>query len=238
MKPPLHLEILRQPDLSTCGPTCLHALYRYYDDPQPLADVVARVQRIENGGTLAVMLGCDALRRGYGAEIHTFNVEVFDPTWFVRGRAIPDLDARLAAQAEAKPDDDKLRWATDAYREFLRLGGRLTWGDLRADVLTRHLGAERPILTGLSSTYLYQEAREDPVTGAVDDVRGRPAGHFVVLTGYDPGKGTVHVADPLDDTPLADAHHYDVPIERVVCAILLGIVTYDANLLVVRPDAR
>ena len=28
------LEILNQPDDVTCGPTCLHAVYRYFDVPE------------------------------------------------------------------------------------------------------------------------------------------------------------------------------------------------------------
>jgi hypothetical protein len=31
---------------------------------------------------------------------------------------------------------------------------------------------------------------------------------------------------------------YSIPIERVMCAILLGVLTYDANLLVIEPHAK
>ena len=31
----LHLDILPQPDDSTCGPTYLHAVYRYWGDVLP-----------------------------------------------------------------------------------------------------------------------------------------------------------------------------------------------------------
>src|SRR3990170_1990178 len=94
------IEILPQPDDTTCGPTCLHAVYRYYGDDIALEDVIADVEPLESGGTLAVLLGCSALRRGYGAMIHTCNLEVFDPTWFRRG---VDLAERLRAQAAVKP---------------------------------------------------------------------------------------------------------------------------------------
>lgn len=29
----LSFDIRRQPDATTCGPTCLHALYRHYGNP-------------------------------------------------------------------------------------------------------------------------------------------------------------------------------------------------------------
>ena len=43
------------------------------------------------------------------------------------------------------------------------------------------------------------------------------------------------VADPLLPTPLSDSQIYPVRLNRLGCAIMLGILTYDANLLVVTP---
>jgi len=45
----------------------------------------------------------------------------------------------------------------------------------------------------------------------------------------------VLIADPLQKNPLAGVNQYIVSIDRVICAILLGIVTYDANLLIIEP---
>ena len=64
METRLKLDILPQPDNMTCGPTCLHALYRYYGDDLLLEDVIEQVPSLEGGGTLAVLLACHALRRG------------------------------------------------------------------------------------------------------------------------------------------------------------------------------
>ena len=85
MIPPLlrlPVKILPQPDETTCGPTCLHAVYRYWEDEEPLTAVIERTGRLELGGTFAVFLACDALRKGYRATIYTYNLKVFDPTWF------------------------------------------------------------------------------------------------------------------------------------------------------------
>src|SRR6476469_8775578 len=60
----LPLTTLPQPDETTCGPTCLHALYAYFGEREPLATVIDRMWRLEHGGTYAVFLGCDALRKG------------------------------------------------------------------------------------------------------------------------------------------------------------------------------
>jgi ABC-type bacteriocin/lantibiotic exporter with double-glycine peptidase domain len=54
-------DILPQPDDSTCGPTCLHAIYRYFGDEVPLDQVIREVPSLHSGGTLAVMLRNHAL---------------------------------------------------------------------------------------------------------------------------------------------------------------------------------
>jgi hypothetical protein len=224
-----------QPDDSTCGPACLHALYRYYGEDLSLAQVIDAVHRLENGGTLAVHLACDALRRGYSAHIYTYNLDLFDPSWFERG---VDLASRLVAQARWKRSR-RLREASAAYLEFLELGGTVGFEELSTELIRSHLDRDRPILTGLSATYLYACAREiGDEELEYDDVRGEPVGHFVVLHGYDDRRERLHVADPTAENPRFAAHHYEVGVERVLGAILLGVLTYDANLLVIEPSAQ
>lgn len=232
MRTRLNLDILPQPDEITCGPTCLHALYRYYGDELPLARLIEEVPMLEGGGTLAVWLACHALRRGYRATIYTYKLQVFDPTWFLPQG--PDLRTGLAAQIRAK-EDPKLRAASRAYLEFLELGGRLRFEDLTTALIRHYLNRAVPVLTGLSATYLYRSPREFGPHSEFDDIRGEPSGHFVILCGYDRRKRTVVVADPLLPNPLASGQLYDIDIDRVICAILLGVLTYDANLLIVQP---
>src|SRR5881396_2031910 len=97
----LHLPVttLPQPDETTCGPTCLHAVYAYWGDDESLASVIKRARQLDHGGTYAVFLGCDALRKGYRARIYTYNLTVFDPSWF--GPRPVDLRERLARQQRA-----------------------------------------------------------------------------------------------------------------------------------------
>jgi hypothetical protein len=232
----IELEILSQPDDTTCGPTALHAVYRYYGDDVAIDEVIREVPMLEDGGTLAVMLGCHALARGFAATVFTYNLQMFDPTWFQNDVDNAALAQRLRAQADAK-QDVKLQTATLAYLEFLRLGGQVRFQDLTGGMLRRFLARGRPILTGLSATYLYQKAREIGATNEADDVRGEPVGHFVVLSGYDKHNGTVTVADPYHSNPLSEGHYYQIAIDRVIASILLGVLTYDANLLLVRPPA-
>src|SRR5690606_12317762 len=78
----LDLRIDPQPDEETCGPTALHAVYRYHGDPVTIEDVVREVTFLPSGGTLSVYLALHALARGYRTTIYTCNVKLFDPTWF------------------------------------------------------------------------------------------------------------------------------------------------------------
>jgi hypothetical protein len=238
----LKFDIQAQPDDTTCGPTCLQAVYRYFEDEVPLPQVIAEVTALKDGGTLAVLLGDHALRRGYQATIYTYNLEVFDPSWFIREGKVtksPDRDfliERLTAQSKHKPWM-KLQNASAAYAEFLRLGGTIRMQELNSQLLRRFLKKSIPILTGLSSTYLYFTKREVPENCKPDDIRGCPCGHFVVLCGYDKKARTVSVADPYLPNPLGEKHHYDVSLDRLIAAILLGVLTYDANLLVIEPKS-
>lgn len=238
----LPLEILAQPDDETCGPTCLHSVYRYWGLDLSLQEVIQSSRSLNRAGagrgTLAVMLGIDALSRGFRASLYTYNLRIFDPTWFDGARsAHPQmLSDKLRAQALAKgAEDPKLRVATESYLEFLRLGGTIRLRDLTSRLISGFIRDGVPLLTGLSATYLYRCAREFGPNDDYDDVRGEPAGHFVVLHGYC-GKGrVVTIADPLHNNPGFERQNYTVPMSRLVPAIMLGVLTYDANLLVIQP---
>jgi hypothetical protein len=232
----LALSILPQPDDATCGPTCLHAVYGYYGDHLPLEDVIAEAPTLPGGGTLGAYLGCHALRRGYKAKLYTFDLSVFDITWFDPGI---DLSAKLTEQLTCKAGR-RLHQASAAYLEFLRLGGQIRFEDLTARLIRDILKRGRPILAGLSATYLYRTPRERDVAGQTvfDDLRGRPSGHFVVINGYDSSARVTHIADPLLPNPISRSQYYEVTLNHLVCAVMLGVITDDANLLVLSPRKK
>jgi hypothetical protein len=231
----LTLEILPQPTDETCGPACLHAVYSFFGQKLALDRVVDEVTRLGTGGTLAAYLGTHALARGYRATIYTYNLELFDPTWFEDPE--PRLSERLREQAEEKSSKKRLRVATEAHLEYLEAGGTVRFEELTPDLIRRILSAGHPIMTGLSATYLYGCAREIYHDGRAqyDSIRGFPTGHFVVLHGYEATTDSVLVADPYPDNPLAGGHNYRVGIVRLLGAIMLGVLSYDGNLLVLEP---
>ena len=232
MKALLPFIINPQPDEITCGPTCLQAIYRYYGDPISLEQVVNEVPMLEEGGTLAVLLACHALQRGYRATIYTYKLQLFDPTW--AGLSQHDLSEKLRVQASYKRNP-KLQFATEGYLKFLELGGELRAKDLNGSLLRGFLSRGIPIIAGLSATFLYRSAREFGPNCDYDDIRGEPSGHFVVLHGYDREERMLHVADPLKTNPMTQSQMYAASMDRVINAILLGVLTYDANLLIIQP---
>ncbi len=232
MRALLDVPIQPQPDDTTCGPTCLEAVYAYYGKHADLPALIHEVERLEGGGTLGVHLARHALRAGFAATIYSYNLRVFDPSWSHLDRV--GLIDRLETQARVR-SKPKVRATSKAYVDFLHHGGRVSFAELDVSLLTAHLAAGRPIITGLSATYLHRSPREIGETNKPDDILGEPVGHFVVLCGIDPPTRRVLVADPLDPNPAAANRTYEVSIDRLIGAIFLGALTYDANMLVIEP---
>ncbi|MBL6446973.1 peptidase-C39 like family protein [Fulvivirga sp. 29W222] len=236
----LDLNIKAQPDDVTCGPTCLHGVYQYYDDNVSLRQVIDEVKQLASGGTIAVLLGNHALKRGYNATIYTYNLGTFDPSWFKKR---VDLTDKLKEQVKAKPEDEKLQVATAGYLQFLSNGGTIKFEELTPNLIKYFLTKKIPILTGLSSTYLYESPREtgEFIIGTgeyvirYDDVNGAPTGHFVIINGFNQEKRLAFIADPLDPNPISEKQYYKVSFHKLINSIMLGVMTYDANLLIIYP---
>ena len=47
----LELTVRPQTDNTTCGPTCLEAIYRYYDHTVDLGEIVEEVVSLPGGGS-------------------------------------------------------------------------------------------------------------------------------------------------------------------------------------------
>jgi hypothetical protein len=197
-----------------------------------LKDVVNEVKSLKTGGTLAVMLGNHALKRGYKAHIYTYNLNVFDPSWFSlsQNKMIDNLKKQMRYKFRSK----KLLVASKAYIKFIESGGTIQQTELDQHLLKKYLKKSTPILTGLSATYLYGTQREIPATNKYDSIKGEPVGHFVIINGYEEATNTIYLADPMNPNPL-QSQYYSVSFDRLINSIMLGIVTYDANLLVIEP---
>lgn len=232
----LQVERLLQPDEVTCGPTCLRKVFSYFGLNDTLEEIIAALERNEDGGTLAVYLGMVALKRGLRARIYSYDLRIFDPTWYTLDE--PALKAKILARYRHLRDE-KRRRAAAAYVKFLDMGGELAFQELRHTLLKQIIDRGHPVLAGLSATYLYGQSRErwDATLRrhVDDDVAGEPTGHFVVISGYQHWGRRVTVVDPFEHAPADEAGLIQVDTDRLINAILLGDVTYDAVLLEVWP---
>jgi hypothetical protein len=59
-----------------------------------------------------------------------------------------------------------------------------------------------------------------------------------VISGFEENKGLVYLSDPMEPNPLGKGSVYSVNFTRLINSIMLGIVTYDANLLIVEPRRK
>lgn len=231
------LTIKAQPDDETCGPTALHAIYQYYQNDISLEQVISEVERVNSGGTIAAYLGYHALLAGYDVKIYAYNLEFIDPSWFYpQPLSRRQLIDKLQQQLEYK-ENGRVIEATLAYIKFLEHGGQILFDDLNKSLLQQYFKQGIPILTGLSATYLYRSSREYGVgnTTVYDDLKGTPCGHFVVLSGYNERHTQIIVADPHRQNHITGDHYYEVSLNRIINAIMLGVLTYDANLTIITP---
>ncbi|MAF92763.1 MAG: C39 family peptidase [Bdellovibrionota bacterium] len=218
-----------QPTDTSCGPTCLHGIYRYLEIPKSHEDLIDTISYTEGGGTLGVNLGLHAIEQGLEVQIFTHNLKVFDPSWF-------DLDQKqmaekLRAQAKFKKGT-KTAEASLKYAEFIDLGGEISFAELDEKFLYKVMENNGPVICGLSASYLYMSKREINETCLEDDVKGYPQGHFVVLSGISAEKDMVEITDPLKTNPLDKGQQkYWIRSRHLINSILIGVITYDANIL-------
>lgn len=234
------VEINTQPDDETCGPTCLHAIYKYYKFNITQEQVIKEVERSISGGTLGALLGKHALKSGFKATLYANNLRIIDPSWFWYDEQAKSKDFLIEKLQAQRPyqEDPAIIQDSKALESFLVNGGTLKFKTINTALLKKYFNHSIPIITGLSATYLYQCPRErftEENKSIYDDVRGLPCGHFVVLNGYDESKRLVIVADPHRENPISNNNYYKVSVTRLINAIMLGVFTHDANLLIIQP---
>ncbi len=225
----LDVQVAKQLDDESCGITCLQAIYGYYKFHPDLEALKEEIEHLQTGGTLSVNLARHALKEGFSAEIYTYNIKIFDPTW---KQLLPkELMVKLRMR-QRKQRSKKHKKVMGFYLDFLRRGGILRFDDLDENLMDKLFTNRKPIICGLSATYLYQSMRETP-NNVDNDIIGQPVGHFVVVSGWDRVQRKVTIHDPLRKNPFSETGTYMLPFTKFSNAVMLGILTYDENLLVI-----
>ncbi len=226
---PSAFKLQPQPTETSCGPTCLQGIYRHHGLNYSLDQLLSEIPANEDGGTLSVHLAIHAIGNGFEATTYSYNLRVFDPTWAdLDMRSIQTrLERRVRAIRSAR-----MRLNHLTYVQYLELGGLLGFDELTPELLAK-IATSGPALIGLSATHLYRDARQK--NSHSDDIHGMPEGHFVIFFDYDAETREAVVADPYGKNPFHPDRIYRVDVQRFINAIMLGIVTYDANILLLRP---
>ena len=166
----LDFNVTAQPDEVTCGPACLHSVYRYYGDEVSLDALIADVRMLDAGGTLDVYLANHALERGYQATIQTFNLQVFDPTWFSLQSNVAALNLRNINSGVNVDEDEDTFVDNDRNLdgEVLDVGGQRSGQrlHLRPALDLEDAGRLRPLDRGIDARVVERDPREVDVLAA------------------------------------------------------------------------
>lgn len=229
-----NLKMPPQPDDVSCGPTCLSAVYNFFGMPIPIEQVRKGVTMVPGGGTSAAYLGLDAMARGFATQIHVYDLNLFDPTW--SGLDAKDITAKIQERMANMNLNEYAKVMYDGYIKFLDKGGKIVMEDITPDTLKRVFDGGAPILACVSDTWLYRSMRDYTTKenkAVDDDIKGDPEAHFIVLHGME--GNDILVADPYAKNPLGPDSYYRISYNKFLHALLLGVLTLDANLLIITP---
>jgi hypothetical protein len=209
-------------------PDLLAQVYRFLGYERAVDEVISDTRRNADGGTLGVYLGISALRNGFRPTIYTYNLRIFDPTW--RRLSPPEISGKLRERRRFVRSR-RLKRAIAAYVEYLGMGCRVPVFRARCGFLVGLLQTGHPILTGFERNVpLWVRSRTQ--RGVRRRFAASPRGISSSCAGYYPRSDRFVVRDPSSNIPFSRNGKYTVEARRLIAAILLGDVTYDANLLV------
>jgi hypothetical protein len=169
----------------TCGPSSLQQVMAYYGKKMKLGDIIKDIPMFMDGTYLAY-LAKYAMEAGFKPLIITYNVDIFDPTWFRLSRK--SLIKKLRSRSRIRKLDINIRRGCKSYVDYLESGGKLSFNFTTTEIIKKYLKKKRPIIVRLSSTILHDRKRLDLNKDKRDDISGSPGFHFVVVSGYKNGK--------------------------------------------------
>lgn len=204
-----------------CGPNALAQLMSYYGEEVEPMELVRQTRMMKDFGTWDADLGKTAMAYGYRPTITTLNINTFNPRWYKLKKAA--LIKKLS-EREKKVKGKLKKMNTRAFADHLKAGGKLAFKPISRELLYEKL-LLRPVLVGLSSTYLYKTFPEKNIGGDFYN------GHFVTLDGYDPKSDKFSVVDPWHKIPFSKNGRYKVKSDELIAAIYLGEATYDCTVL-------
>ncbi len=173
-------------------------------------------------GTWSPYIGIYAMKLGYNVEIFTYDVSLFDPTWF--NLSNKSLIKKLKIAIKKIKDKDK-KFGVRGYIDFLREGGKLTFKIPTKKILIKFLKKKIPPMAFVNSTAYYKRKRKDFKAGKRSEF-GEVGGHCIVISGYKNGKFIV------TDPNYFKGGIYEVPEDKLI----FTWSNWGGELVVVKPS--
>lgn len=227
----MRLNILPQINHQLSGAETLRGIYAYYGEDISMDDLVVSTTRFSNRRLRPLALAIDALERGYAVTVHCCDTRIFDLSWM--GLVSSELKEKLEYH-KSKADSVHLTQTFDAYIQILEKGGTIDLSEINRAVIRKAVELKAPIIAAVSATHLFHSKREyldSKDRPVLDDAKGKTAGHLVAVTAWVGKEITLH--DPYLANPITGKAKYKVYISRLMRSILLGVLSYDAQMVVI-----
>ena len=226
MDPRPRLEMSPQPDKRTCGLSCLQSVYGYFDKRIDVCVLARAVPLIGGGGTWAVSLAVDALRRGFDVTLC-----VLSPTSAAKAACRDPAERRPVFASSAVPAID----LHAQYTRFFELGGRLIYESFSWSNAARLLERNGPLILGVRVPDLYRSpGRSDALAFCSRNGSWRHA-HFIVLSAFNSECGTAEIWDPCPNDRTGLCRPSIMPAADLERAVEASLDELDAHILAVRP---
>lgn len=196
-----------QPTNTTCSPTALSMLLRYYGEEFNVADISAKVPQVKNEkgedcGTINQQMATWCISLGFDVVLYTADVQVIDQSWskLTSTEVVERLEARKSGFKVPSLGELWNNAYCQAYIEFIRSGGELHIANAITSKLLYKMLEKGPVLPCLSFDTLYGIGRTINIgekETKPDDVNGKAWNHSVVIYGNDE-QGNFLVADPWE----------------------------------------
>jgi len=175
-----------------CGPSSLQQVLEYYGRKISLKDILANVKMFPFG-TPPPYLAIGAKKLGYKVRLISFDVNYVDPSWknSPKNEIIEKLKKRLPTIKNRI-----INRRTKGLIMALESGVELDIKIPSEKILIKYMKRGIPPIITLSYNVLHDYKRK--LNDKLDDVKGLPTGHYVVVSGYD--DNNFIVTDPFNGT--------------------------------------
>jgi len=169
----------------TCGSSSLQQVLAYYGVKLGLDEILKDIKKYKYG-TFMPYLGLYAKRLGFMPKIVTYDVKVFDPTWF--GLLVGQIIKKLETRSREMDVPHVYRSECKAFVRYLKAGGAIEFDFIKKGRIIKELERKRPVIVDVCSTILHRKERKNRVKDKYSDTSGEPMYHAVVVSGHEKGK--------------------------------------------------